>query len=117
MPLSSDLTKHIFHDQLTRGVAVALPLIAIRLAYGVAFLLLRVTNPSSSFAKSVVAEIVLEVVTEVLVALVFTFVGLRTTKMAKESRKWSREEEPVEVVDEISSGKHALGGSSPRGAM
>ena len=62
---------------------IALPLIALRLAYGVAVLLLDVLgHATDNFALSLAAKVVLSTVPEMVLVIVFIVVGMMTKDIA-----------------------------------
>ncbi len=72
-----------FVIQLLHAVVVALPLIALRLGYGVAVLLLDVTgHATDKFALSLAAKVVLSTVPEMVLVIVFIAVGIMTKDIA-----------------------------------
>lgn len=74
------------------GVFTVLPLIALRLGYGMSVLLIRVEHPWSSFIRSTAALTLLEVIPEILIILVYLVVGLYNRDIKKHLRVVEREE-------------------------
>ncbi|KAM5361819.1 hypothetical protein ACJZ2D_012849 [Fusarium nematophilum] len=72
---------------LLYGVFLAVPLIAIRLAYAIAFLQLKVSDPTSGFLTSKAIEVCLNVVPEMLVTAILLCVGVKTRSLKHEINK------------------------------
>ncbi|KAJ4159490.1 uncharacterized protein LMH87_008390 [Akanthomyces muscarius] len=77
---------------LLYGALIVLPFIALRLAYGMAFLLLRVNRPSSAFIRSLAAMTVLEVVPELIITITYLTVGFLSRDIQQQTRIMTREE-------------------------
>ena len=82
--------------QLFIGVVVALPLVALRLAYAVVSLILDLNDSSSPFTTSVAAGVCLSVVPEMLVTVVLLAVGVSTRDMWVLGGRWRQVKEPGE---------------------
>ncbi|KAI9851329.1 MAG: hypothetical protein M1838_003970 [Thelocarpon superellum] len=85
-----DQTSPAYADgtKLLPGVFVALPLLLLRLIYGIVSLLLLLYHPTSAFLSSVAAKACLSVVPEMLIVIGFVFVGIRTRNIP--TAFWSR---------------------------
>ena len=79
--------------QLFIGVVVALPLVALRLAYGVASLMLDLNTSPSHFTTSLAIKVCLSVVPEMLVTILFLAVGVSTRNIWVVSGRWRRMKE------------------------
>lgn len=77
-PFSS---ANVLGSQLLYAVLGALPLVAIRLAYAIAYLQLRISHPSSAFLTSTAATVCLSLIPEMLCILVLLLAGLRTVEL------------------------------------
>ncbi len=64
----------------------------MRLAYGMALLLLRVDRPSSPFSRSLAAMTVLEVVPELIITITYLTVGFLSRDVQQQTRIMTREE-------------------------
>ena len=79
--------------QLFIGVVVALPLVALRIAYAVVSLILDVNDSPSPFTTLLAVGICLSVVPEMLVTVVLLVVGVSTRNIWALSGRWRRVEE------------------------
>lgn len=66
---------------------MVLPLIALRLGYGLAYLHLKISHPGSGLVSSVAASVCLSVVPEMLCTAVFLLAGLVTRNLKNELKK------------------------------
>lgn len=79
-------------SQLLLGVVVALPLVAVRLVYGVSSLILELNGSSSEFMTSLAIKVCLSVVPEMLLTVGFVVVGINTRKIWVPVGRWTRVE-------------------------
>jgi hypothetical protein len=77
---------------LLYGVTLALPFIAVRLAYAVASFVLELDHPTSSFLTSLPIKVCLSVVPEVIVVLVLVVAGIATLNVNKALVEGMRED-------------------------
>lgn len=77
-------------SQLLLGVVIALPLVAVRLVYGVSSLMLELNNPYSEFTTSLAIKVCLSVIPEMLLTIVFVVVGISTRNMWVPSGGWAQ---------------------------
>ncbi|KAL6874436.1 hypothetical protein HDV57DRAFT_523885 [Trichoderma longibrachiatum] len=83
---------------LIKGVFVALPFVAIRLAYGVVSLHLQVTHPSSGFLTSEAVQVCLSFLPELICITILVFVGVVTRSLRSDLKK--REQETIGLVSD-----------------
>ena len=76
--------------QLFIGVVVALPLVALRLLYGVVSLILELNPSPSHFTTSLAVKVCLSVVPEMLLTVILLAVGLSTRDIWVLSGRWRR---------------------------
>ena len=74
--------------QLFIGVVVALPLVALRLAYGVVSLILDLNTSPSHFTTSLAVKVCLSVVPEMLLTVTLLMVGVSTRNIWALSGRW-----------------------------
>lgn len=74
---------------------MALPLVALRLAYGVASLVLDLNTSPSHFTTSLAVKVCLSVVPEMLVTVLLLVVGVITRNVWALSGRWRRMKEPA----------------------
>ncbi|KAL7816099.1 hypothetical protein V8C44DRAFT_309509 [Trichoderma aethiopicum] len=83
---------------LIKGAFVALPFVAIRLAYGVVSLHLQVTHPSSGFLTSEAVQVCLSFLPELICITVLVFVGVVTRSLRADLKK--REQETIGLASD-----------------
>lgn len=64
-----------------------MPLTGLRLGYAIAFLQLKISDPTSGFLTSKAVEVCLSVVPEMLVTLILLLVGVKTRSLKHEIHK------------------------------
>ncbi|KAH7261846.1 hypothetical protein BKA59DRAFT_3077 [Fusarium tricinctum] len=72
---------------LLHAVFAALPLLALRLGYAIAYLQTKLSHPESGFLTSEAVEVCLGMVPEILVTIIFLFVGIKTRSLKHEIAK------------------------------
>lgn len=72
------------------GAIVALPLVALRIGYGVGSLLLELNGPSSEFTRSLAIKVCLSVVPEMLLTTAFVALGVSTRDIWASSGRWKQ---------------------------
>ncbi|KAL6922178.1 hypothetical protein FSHL1_006145 [Fusarium sambucinum] len=72
---------------LLYAVFIALPLLALRLSYAIAFLQLQISDPNSGFLSSKAIEVCLGLVPELLVTIIFVAVGVKTRNIKHDIKK------------------------------
>ncbi|KAF4460307.1 hypothetical protein FALBO_12917 [Fusarium albosuccineum] len=72
---------------LLNGVFVSIPFSGLRLAYAIAFLQLRISDPESGFLTSKAVDVCLNVVPEMLATVILLYVGLKTRSLKHEIKK------------------------------
>lgn len=79
--LSTDTSKLLY------AVFINLPLLGLRLAYGIAYLQLKISHPTSGFLTSKAVQVCLSVVPEMLITTIFLLVGVMTRNLKHEIKK------------------------------
>lgn len=79
--LSTDTSKLMY------AVFINLPLLGLRLAYGIAYLQLEISHPASGFLTSKAVQVCLSVVPEMLITTIFLLVGVMTRNLKHEIKK------------------------------
>ncbi|SCO78036.1 uncharacterized protein FRV6_02249 [Fusarium oxysporum] len=72
---------------LLYAVFINLPLLGLRLAYGIAYLQLKISHPTSGFLTSKAVQVCLSVVPEMLITTIFLLVGVMTRNLKHEIKK------------------------------
>ncbi|KAL7940978.1 hypothetical protein V8C42DRAFT_361525 [Trichoderma barbatum] len=81
---------------LIKGVFVALPFVGIRLIYGVVFLQLQITHPTSGFLTSKAVQICLSFIPELVCITSLLLVGIITRSLRPDLKK--RDQEAIRLV-------------------
>ncbi|KAF4947891.1 hypothetical protein FGADI_10051 [Fusarium gaditjirri] len=74
-------------SKLMYAVFINLPLLGLRLAYGIAYLQLKISHPNSGFLTSKAVQVCLSVVPEMLITTIFLLVGVMTRNLKHEIKK------------------------------
>ncbi|CAF9928923.1 MAG: hypothetical protein ALECFALPRED_004175 [Alectoria fallacina] len=95
----TDTSAAIYRDgsKLLLGVVVALPLVAVRLVYGVSSLILELNESSSEFTTSLAIKVCLSVIPEMLLTAGFVVVGINTRNIWVPFGRWTRVEQSGSV--------------------
>ncbi|KAF5691637.1 hypothetical protein FDENT_3266 [Fusarium denticulatum] len=72
---------------LMYAVFINLTLLGLRLAYGIAYLQLKISHPTSGFLTSKAVQVCLNVVPEMLITTIFLLVGVVTRNLKHEIKK------------------------------
>ncbi|RMJ13619.1 hypothetical protein CDV36_006727 [Fusarium kuroshium] len=72
---------------LLNGALLTMPITGLRLGYAIAFLQLKISDPTSGFLTSKAVEVCLNVVPEMLVTLILLVVGIKTRSLKREIHK------------------------------
>ncbi|KAF9765098.1 hypothetical protein IL306_002666 [Fusarium sp. DS 682] len=72
---------------LLYAVFITLPLLGLRLGYGIAYLQLKISHPTSGFLSSKAVVVCLSVVPEMLITAIFLLVGVMTRNLKHEIKK------------------------------
>ncbi|KAF4451575.1 hypothetical protein F53441_5431 [Fusarium austroafricanum] len=81
---SNHVPSHRGGKLLMYAVFVTLPLLALRLSYGIAYLQLQISHPKSGFLSSKAVEVCLSVVPEMLTTAIFLVFGVMTRSLKNE---------------------------------
>lgn len=84
---SQDRNVDTHTSKLMYAVFINLPLLGLRLAYGIAYLQLKISHPTSGFLTSKAVQVCLSVVPEMLITTIFLFVGVMTRNLKHEIKK------------------------------
>ncbi|CAH0055852.1 unnamed protein product [Clonostachys solani] len=72
---------------LLLGLVIAVSILVIRLAYGIASLQMRVSDPASSFPSNTTAQILLMIIPEILVTMSYIISGILTVSLNADLKK------------------------------
>ncbi|KAM0798782.1 hypothetical protein BDR22DRAFT_808325 [Usnea florida] len=93
---SGEVSTVCLHQSLFIGVVIALPLVALRLAYAVVSLILDLDHSILYFTSSLAVKVCLSVVPEMLVTVVLLAVGVSTRDLWALRGRWRQVKGPGE---------------------